>query len=113
MTTEKAKQKCEDVAIDPEEYPAYQEKDESVLKFIANLEFNLNQGMMGTLSKRQIGVVRDLIDLIRRCSPDYVLEDIKPLYDVCRKLLFCQCDVGKTMCISVHYPNLITTRLST
>lgn len=92
MTTEKAKQKCEDVAIDPDEYPAYQEKDESVLKFIANLEFNLNQGMMGTLSKRQIGVVRDLIDLIRRCPPDYVLEDIKPLYDVCRKLLFCQCD---------------------
>lgn len=85
------------VALDPEEYPAYQEKDESVLRFITHLELYLNHGMMGNLSKRQIGIVNDLIDLIRRCPPHYVLEDIKPLYDACRKMLFCHCD-GELEC---------------
>ena len=75
--------------FDPEEYPEYDNKYESVKMVINYLKSNV--GLLGPLSRRQLGIYNDCIDMMMRCPPEFTLEKIKPIYDFTRSALHCLC----------------------
>jgi len=75
--------------FDPEEYPEYDNKYESVKMVINYLKSNV--GLLGPLSRRQLGLYNDCIDMMMRCPPEFTLEKIKPIYDFTRSALHCLC----------------------